>query len=111
MSAAALIGPAIRIKGQVTAREPLTIAGTVDGSIAVEGHALTIAPGGQVTANLVAPEIVVGGHVDGNLDATTRILVRDTASIEGDLTAPKVAMEDGARFHGKVTMGKGSRGV
>jgi cytoskeletal protein CcmA (bactofilin family) len=102
MSAAALIGPAIRIKGQVTAREPLTIAGSVDGSIDVSGHAVTIAAGGQVSANITADEIVVGGDVKGQLDATARIRVNETATIQGDMKAPKVSVADGAQFQGKV---------
>lgn len=102
MTTAALIGPAVLIKGQVTAREPLTIAGRVDGSITVDGHPLTIAAGGKISANLAAPEIVVGGEVNGHLDATVRITVRDTATIEGDMTAPKVSLADGAKFHGRV---------
>src|SRR5262245_46862599 len=102
MSATALIGPAIRIKGQVTAREPLTIAGSVDGSIAVEGHPVTIAAGGRISANIVADEIVVGGDVKGQLDANVRIRVNETATIEGNMTAPKVSVADGAQFTGKV---------
>ena len=102
MSAAALIGPAIRIKGQVTAREPLTIAGTVDGSIDVSGHPVTIAAGGRISANIVADEIVVGGDVKGQLDANVRIRVNETANVEGDMKAPKVSVADGAKFQGKV---------
>lgn len=102
MSIAALIGPAVQIKGQVTAREPLTIAGRVDGSVHVDGHPLTIAAGGQISANLTAPEIVVGGEVNGQIDATVRITVRETAKIEGDMSAPKVSVEDGAKYHGRV---------
>ena len=103
MSTAALIGPAIQIKGQVTAREPLTIAGRVDGSVDVDGHPLTIAAGGHITANITAPEIVVGGEVNGQLDATVSITVRETAKIEGDMNAPKVSVADGAKYHGRVT--------
>ena len=102
MSAAALIGPAIRIKGQVTAREPLTIAGSVEGSIDVSGHHVTIVAGGQVSANVIADEIVVGGDVKGQLDATARIRVNETATIKGDMKAPKVSVADGAQFQGKV---------
>ena len=99
---AAQIGPSIRIKGEVTACEPLTIAGHVDGTVAVEGHPLTIVAGGQVTADLVAHTIVVGGTVNGRLSAGTRIVVRETANIEGDLSAPSVSLAAGATVHGHV---------
>ena len=102
MSIAALIGPATRITGHVTAREPLTIAGRVDGPVNVEGHLLTIAAGGHISANISAPEIVVGGEVNGPLDATVRITVRETATIEGDRNAPHVSVEEGAKYHGRV---------
>lgn len=102
MDMAAQIGPSIRIKGEITASEPLTIAGSVDGSIEVEGHPLTIAAGGRVSATLIAHTIVVGGSVNGRLNAGARIVVRDTATIEGDLSAPTVSLADGATVQGRV---------
>jgi len=99
---AANIGASIYIKGHVTAQEPLTIAGRVEGTISVDGHALTIAPGGQVNANIVAQEIVVGGDVKGQLEARSRIVVRETAKVEGDLNAPSVSIADGAQVRGRV---------
>jgi cytoskeletal protein CcmA (bactofilin family) len=106
MSTAAHIGSSIHIKGHVTAQEPLTIAGRVDGTIAVDGHSVTIAAGGQVHATIVAHEIVVGGEVHGQLDATSRIVVRETATVVGDMTAPNVSLADGAVVTGKVQTGE-----
>ena len=102
MATIAGIGPSIHITGDVTASEPLTIAGHVDGTIAVDGHALTIAAGGRVKASLTAHTIVIGGHVDGPLNAGARIVVGATGTIEGDLSAPAVSFADGATVHGKV---------
>jgi cytoskeletal protein CcmA (bactofilin family) len=102
METAALIGPSIRVKGEVTAREPLTIAGHIDGSVTVEGHALTIAAGGQATANLTAETIIVAGTVTGRLTAAARIIVRETATIDGDISAPAVGLADGATVAGRI---------
>jgi cytoskeletal protein CcmA (bactofilin family) len=102
METAAHIGPSIRIKGEVSAREPLTIAGHIDGSIAIEGHAVTIVAGGDVTANVTAETIVVAGAVHGRLSAAARIVVRETATIEGDLAAPAVSLADGAAVRGRI---------
>jgi cytoskeletal protein CcmA (bactofilin family) len=102
MDTTAGIGPSIHIKGDVTASEPLTIAGRVDGTIAVDGHALTVAAGGHVQASVTAHTIVIGGIVNGRLSAGARIVVRETATIEGDLSAPAVSFADGATVHGKV---------
>ena len=102
MDTVAQIGPSIRIKGEVTAQEPLTISGHVDGTIAIDGHALTIAAGGRVSATIVAHTIVIGGEVSGRMDAGARIIVCETARIEGDLSAPAVSLADGARIRGRV---------
>ena len=57
------IGSSIIIKGQVSAQEDLLISGRVEGSIAVEGHALTINPGAHLAADVEARAIDVQGSV------------------------------------------------
>ncbi|HKW00669.1 MAG TPA: polymer-forming cytoskeletal protein [Vicinamibacterales bacterium] len=100
-----LIGPTISIKGEVLSQEPLTIAGHVDGSVDAAGHVLTIAEGGRATANLLADTIVVGGAVEGSLCANDKIVVSETAVIEGELTAPGVRVADGAQVRGRIDTG------
>ena len=102
MDTPAYIGPTIRIKGELTATEPVTIAGHVEGSVVVDGHAVTIADRSQVTATVTAEAIVVAGSVRGALTATSRIVVRETAAIEGDLSAPAVSLADGATVRGRI---------
>jgi len=103
MSTTAHIGSSIQIKGQITAKEPLTISGRVDGTIQVDGHPLTIAAGAQVCASTIAAhEVVIGGNVTGQVDATGRIVVRETAHIEGDLTAPSISIAEGAVLKGRI---------
>jgi len=102
MTSTARIGPSIHIKGEVTAQEPLTIAGHVDGSVQVSGHALTVSAEGRVDANIDADTIVVGGRVHGKLQAGSRIVVHQTATIEGDLIAPAISLAEGANVQGRV---------
>lgn len=99
------VGPTILIKGEVTSQEPLTIAGHVDGSVEVVGHALTIAEGGKATATLLANTIVVSGAVTGSLCAKDNIVVGETAVVEGDLAAPAVRVADGAVVQGRIDTG------
>jgi cytoskeletal protein CcmA (bactofilin family) len=105
MNGTAHIGPTISVKGEVTSQEPLTIAGHVEGSVEVVGHALTIAEGGKATASLLAATIVVSGAVRGSLCANDKIVVSETAVIEGDLAAPAVRVADGAEVQGRIDTG------
>lgn len=102
MDIAARIGSSIRIKGEVHAAEPLVVAGHVDGAIEVKGHALTIDPGGSVEATIGADTIVVSGKASGLLTATSRVVIKETATIDGDVSAPIVSLADGATVTGRI---------
>lgn len=96
------IGPSITITGDITADEPLTIAGRVDGTVSVTGHSVTIDDSGHVSADLRADAVIVSGHVTGSLAATTRIVIRESAVIDASLSAPVLSVVEGARLSGKV---------
>ena len=46
------------------------------------------------------------GRVEGNLKAEEQVILRSAAIVEGDIAAPRVVLEDGARFRGGVDMGE-----
>jgi cytoskeletal protein CcmA (bactofilin family) len=101
MTTAAHIGPSIRIKGKISAKEPLTIAGQVTGTIDVTGHPLFVTDSGRIAADIVAHTIVIGGNVKGNVLADGRIVLSKTAIVAGDLSAPAVSVDDGALVQGR----------
>ena len=96
------LGSTLVIKGEITAQEPLNIAGRVDGTIDAQGQMVTIHAGAQVSADIAAAAIVVAGAVRGSLAAERRIELHAGAEVDGDLSAPNAAVEDGAFLHGKV---------
>jgi cytoskeletal protein CcmA (bactofilin family) len=106
MESVARIGPSIHIKGEVASGEPLAIAGHVDGTIAVDGHRLTVDPGSRIEATVTAHTIIISGTVSGKLNAGSRIEVRETATVRGDMTAPVVCLAEGATVHGRVETSK-----
>ena len=102
--AAAGIGPSITIVGDVSGEEDLTILGKVEGKIVLPKHSVTIGHGGRVKADIQAKFVSVAGEVHGNLVAGEQIVIRKTATMLGNLTAPRVGLEDGCRFRGSVEM-------
>ena len=105
----AVIGPSIMIHGEVTGDEDLLIQGNVEGSVDLEEHALTVGAEGRVKANIKARVITVEGEVEGDLRARDQVVLRSAASVKGDITAPRVVLEDGANFRGLVDMGDASK--
>lgn len=101
----ATIGRSISIRGDVTGDEDLLIQGRVEGSVDLKEHAVTVGPDGTVKASIIGRVVTVQGKVEGDLSADEQIVLRSSASVQGDITAPRVVLEDGARFRGGIDMG------
>lgn len=102
----ATIGRSITIRGDVTGNEDLLIQGRVDGSIDLKQHAVTIGSEGEVKASIAGRVVIVEGSVEGNISSAEQVVLRSSARVQGDITAPRLVLEDGARFRGGVDMGE-----
>jgi cytoskeletal protein CcmA (bactofilin family) len=89
----------------MTSDEPLTIAGRVEGSISVNGHPLTITQDGNVSADAAADTILIEGTAKGKLNATTRLALRATANVTGEIFAPILSVAEGAVVHARIDTG------
>jgi cytoskeletal protein CcmA (bactofilin family) len=101
-------GHLLLIKGEIVAGEDMTIAGRVEGRINAPGHAVILAPGSHIIGDIEAATIDVDGRVEGNLSASERLRVRESAEIGGDLNTPRLAVADGAHVRGRVKMSRGA---
>src|SRR5438128_10924613 len=102
----ASIGKSIVINGELSGSEDLTIEGRVDGKIELRDHVLTVGSNGKIKAQVSAKAIVVLGQVTGNLNATEKVDIKESGSVEGDIVAPRVAIADGSHFKGSIDMQK-----
>jgi cytoskeletal protein CcmA (bactofilin family) len=100
----AIIGRSIQINGDVKGDEDLLIEGDVSGTVELKNNSVTIGAEGKVQANIYARVINVEGTTNGDLYASERISIRASANLRGNLVAPRVALEDGARFKGSIDM-------
>ena len=102
---AAWIGGSILVKGDVVSTQDLVIDGQVQGTIELGDNSLTIGPGASVVADLSANFVTISGKVHGNVIGSSRVELKSTASVEGDVTAPTFVMADGAALLGTVEAG------
>lgn len=96
------IGKSVIIKGELSGSEDLYVDGAVEGSIELAGNNLIIGPNGKVRADVNAKGVVVQGKLEGNIRASERAELRNSAVAVGDIFTQRVAIEDGAYFKGKV---------
>lgn len=79
------------------------IAGRVDG--AVHAPRVDIASTGAVLRGVVADEANVRGRIEGGIVATRRLVLEETAVVEGDVRARRLALKEGGQVNGTIVMG------
>jgi cytoskeletal protein CcmA (bactofilin family) len=102
----ATIGKSVVVKGELSGSEDLYVDGQVEGSITLRGQSLTIGPNGRVRANVEARNVILHGQVDGNITASDRVELRKSASLRGDISTARIAIDDGAYFKGNIDIQK-----
>jgi cytoskeletal protein CcmA (bactofilin family) len=103
-------GNKLKITGNVSGEGNMIILGSFDGEFNLKGQ-LKVGQGAKVKGTFNATSIAINGKVEGNLTATEKIHMDNTARINGRIVTPKVSILDGAVFDGEMQMGKGSAQV
>jgi cytoskeletal protein CcmA (bactofilin family) len=102
----ATIAKSLQIRGEVIGSESLYVDGKVEGAITLTGGRVTVSRNAQVSATIIAREVVVLGNVSGNITATDRVDIRSEGSVTGDVTAQRITIGDGAFFQGGMDINK-----
>jgi cytoskeletal protein CcmA (bactofilin family) len=105
-----VLGPTLHFKGELHADEELLIKGRIEGSI-THSQRVTVCAEGTVTANVRAQTIVVEGTVTGDLQAEKSVMVKESARLRGNISAPSVSIVEGAQFNGGIDMEKKAAAV
>ncbi len=100
-----VIGPTVVFKGELSADEDLIIEGQIEGTIAHHKKHLTVGRQGRVKADIHASSVIVLGQVIGDIHSEGTVSLAKGSEVTGDISCGRIAMEDGARFWGKIEMG------
>lgn len=100
----ATIGASITIKGDLVGEEDLVIQGRVEGMIKLKQNSVIVGKEGRISADIHSKSIIIEGQVDGDLIASEHVQIRSSGSVNGNIVAPRVALEDGCTFKGTIDM-------
>jgi cytoskeletal protein CcmA (bactofilin family) len=100
------LGSSVVIKGEVSGSEDLYLDGQVEGAIDLKGNRLTIGPNGRVKANVSASSAVIHGKLEGNINATDRVDLKQSATVTGDIVTQRISIDEGAYFRGGVDISR-----
>lgn len=99
-----LIGRGIEINGDINFTNQLNVEGKVSGKLVSESGTLTIGETGHIQAEVNVGVCVIHGSLYGDLIARTRVEIRRTGRIHGDVVTPVLLVEEGAIFNGAIRM-------
>ena len=99
-----VIAAGLTIEGKIEGAGHVRIAGEFKGDVNVQGN-LTIEPGAHLTGGVKADTVVVGGQLDGNIDAASRVELLQTGVLNGELKAGSLTVAAGSRMRGKAEFG------
>ena len=99
-----LIGSATRFTGELAGEEDLLVQGQFEGKIDLKKSHITIGKSGRLEADVYGKVITIEGRVQGNLFGEEKIVLRQSGRVRGNMLAPRVNVEDGAKFQGNIDM-------
>ncbi len=101
----AFIDQGSEFEGKLSFRDTVRIDGTFTGEISSE-NTLIVGESGKIHATIKSVCVMVSGQVDGDIQASSQIVLHKSAVVTGDLVAPNIVMEEGAQLNGNVRMGR-----
>src|SRR5437660_11782399 len=97
----------VEIKGSIKFQKELLIDGKVEGEINSDG-VLTIGENADIRGEVKTKSITVYGKVHGNITVAERCELKSKCTLQGDLKAARLVIEEGATFVGKSEVTSGT---
>lgn len=103
-STESLISADLTIEGKIEGAGHVRLVGKFKGDVQVKGD-FTIEPGAKVTGSVRAGTVIIGGELEGNIDAASNVELLETGVMNGDLKARSLTVAAGSRMRGQVEFG------
>lgn len=101
-----IIGEGSEFKGEMIVKETIRIDGFLEGDVRADW--VIVGERGRIAGNVRARGTVVGGTVEGNVDADEIVELKHKSRVIGEIRAARLAVAEGAVFEGQSRVRKGS---
>ena len=99
------IGAAATIRGDITGKGDLVISGRVEGTVDLPDNNANLEATGVMDGGILANNVNIRGKVQGDIEARRKVTIFATGTVIGTIMAPRIQIEDGAKFKGRIDMG------
>jgi len=100
-----IIGAETLVSGEIRGDQNILVRGRIDGRVSITST-LTVEDGAILQADVDAEAVLISGVVVGNVSASGHVRLSSKARVVGDVTAPRVIVESGAAYRGRLEMGE-----
>jgi cytoskeletal protein CcmA (bactofilin family) len=98
------VAKGLTIEGKIEGTGDVRIAGRFKGTVNVKGE-FRIEPGASIEGEVSADTVLIGGEVNGKIIAASRVELKESGSLVGDLTAGSLTVAAGSKMRGNVEFG------
>lgn len=98
------VGHGTVLTGETNFQMMLRVDGHLTGTVTSDGGTLIVGTNGQVDANVSVGVATVNGVINGDVIATEKIQLGRTARVTGNISTPRLVIEEGAVFEGGCSM-------
>ena len=99
-----VIGKSVVLRGEISGKEDLYLDCDIEGTITLPENRLTLGPDARIVANVTVADLIVLGSLTGNIVASGRVELRQSAVVTGDITAGRLSIEESAVLKGRVEL-------
>ena len=100
-----IIGAGMTLEGDSETDGSLRVEGTIRGNVRA-GKSVVIGKDGLVDGSIFTQDAVVAGRVSGGIHALSRLELLATSEVSGEIEAPRMQVEEGAKVQGQVAVGE-----
>ncbi|MFN0278853.1 MAG: polymer-forming cytoskeletal protein [Pyrinomonadaceae bacterium] len=98
------VGHGTTLTGETEFHAMLRVDGHLIGTVTSEAGTLIIGTNGQVDANISVAAAMVNGSINGDVVATEKLHLGRTARVMGNISSPRLIIEEGAVYEGTCSM-------
>jgi len=103
VSPESIVGPSVKIEGDLKSNGNLRIDGIVTGKVGTSQN-LYVGESANISADIIAENAIINGTVQGNVRVAAALILGQTAKVAGDINCAILQVEQGAVFNGKCQM-------
>ena len=102
-AAETVVGPSVKIQGDLNSEGNIRIEGGVVGKVNTT-QSVHIGEAAKLAADIQAGNAIIAGEILGNVRVSGNLVLQSTAKVAGDIACGVLRVEDGAQFTGKCSM-------